>query len=297
VPIVDASHRSPESFDGQRDWRDLLALAAAILVVVLAGALLAARTIRRSVARVQEPVWRDVPLVARGLTKRYGDGRLAVSDVTLDVRPGSVVGLVGPNGAGKTTTIRMLLGLVHPTDGAAHVFGQRVRPGSPHLARIGALVDGPGLVEHLTGRQHLERYWSATGRPAADARIDEALAAVDLTRDADRVVRTWSHGMRQRLGIAQALLGEPSLVVLDEPANGLDPAQIAHLRQLVRRIAGEGRSVLVSSHLLGELERVCTHVVLMSDGRVLRSGTLDEVVGEHDGLEAAFLDLLEVDDA
>lgn len=296
LPIVDASDRSSDAFDSGRDWRDLLWAALAILVVSLASAFVLARRVRRRDSRVQEPALRDVPLAARGLVKRFGDGFMAVDHVSFDVAPGSVVGIIGPNGAGKTTTIRMLLGLVEPTDGFAHVFGQRVRPGSPHLDRIGALVEGPGLVPHLTGRQHLERYWSAAGGDPDDAHVDEALAAVDLTADADRVVRTWSHGMRQRLGIAQALLGRRPLVLLDEPANGLDPAQIAHLRELVRSIAADGRSVLLSSHLLGELEQVCTHVVLMTGGRVLRAGTLSQVVGDHADLEHAFLALVTADE-
>ncbi len=292
VPIVDTSHAVASDMDGRRDWRDLLLLAAALVLAAIATGFVAWRVQRRRIARLQESRLRDTPLVARGLTKRYRDGRLAVDDVSFDVSPGTVVGIVGPNGAGKTTTVRMLLGLIRPTSGTAHVFGQLVRPGAPNLSRVGALVDGPGLLPHLTGREHLERYWSATGRPRADARIDDALAAVDLAADADRTVRTWSHGMRQRLGIAQALLGRPALVVLDEPANGLDPAQIVHLRDLIRGIAADGRSALVSSHLLGELQQVCTHVLLMANGRVLRAGPIDEVIGEHDDLEAAFLALL-----
>jgi ABC-2 type transport system ATP-binding protein len=292
LPLVDASHRSDDDVDAARSWQDLLWAAGLLAIVAIGVGLVVARLTGRRDRRVQEPALRDVPLHASGLTKRFDDGRLAVDGVSLDVQSGTVVGLVGPNGAGKTTTIRMLLGLVHSTDGFAHVFGQRVRPGIPNLSRIGALVEGPGLVPHLTGRQHLERFWSASGRDIEEAHLEDALASVDLLDDADRVVRTWSHGMRQRLGIAQALLGRPELVLLDEPANGLDPAQIAQLRELVRSIAADGRAVLVSSHLLGELELVCSHVVLIIEGRVLRSGTLAEVVGEHDGLEAAFLALV-----
>ncbi len=296
VPEVAEPARTEDTFASGRDWRDLLVGAAALVIFALVIAWLTSREIGRRDARVQEPGLRDVPIRARGLVKRFEDGRVAVGGVSFDVGPGAVVGLVGPNGAGKTTVLRMLLGLVHPSDGFAHVFGQRIRPGVPNLARVGALVEGPGLVPHLTGRQHLERSWSATGRAAGDAGIDDALATVELTEDADRVVRTWSHGMRQRLGIAQALLGAPDVVVLDEPANGLDPAQIAQLRELVRGIVADGRrSVLLSSHLLGELEQVCTHVVLLAEGRVLRAGTLAEVVGEHADLESAFLSLVQAD--
>lgn len=296
IPEFVAPQRTADTFEAGRDWRDLVLLAGLVILGALGAALVAARTLSRRDARVQEPGLRDTPLRAWELVKRFGDGRVAVDGVSFDVEAGAVVGLVGPNGAGKTTVLRMLLGLVHPSDGFAHVFGQRIRPGVPNLARVGALVEGPGLVPHLTGREHLERYWSATGRPRADARIDEALATVELVDDADRVVRTWSHGMRQRLGIAQALLGSPDVVVLDEPANGLDPAQIAQLRELVRGIVASGtRSVLLSSHLLGELEQVCTHVVLLAEGRVLQAGTLAQVVGEHADLETAFLSLVRHD--
>ncbi|MCW2921651.1 MAG: transporter ATP-binding protein [Thermoleophilia bacterium] len=296
IPEVREPQRTADTFEAGFDWRDLLLLAAAIILVALVVGVLAARGLTRRDTRVQEPGMRELPLRARGLVKRFGDGRVAVADVSFDVEPGAVVGLVGPNGAGKTTVLRMLLGLVHPSDGFAHVFGQRIRPGVPNLARIGALVEGPGLAPHMTGREHLERYWSATGRPLAEAHVDAALETVELQADADRVVRTWSHGMRQRLGIAQALLGTPDVVVLDEPANGLDPAQIAQLRELVRTIVASGRrSVLLSSHLLGELEQVCTHVVLLAEGRVLQAGTLAEVVGEHPDLETAFLSLVRAD--
>lgn len=296
IPEVREPQRTADTFQAGRDWRDLLLLAGVVVLAAIAAALVASRTLTRRDARLQEPGMRNLPLRARGLVKRFDDGRVAVAGVSFDVAPGAVVGLVGPNGAGKTTVLRMLLGLVHPSDGFAHVFGQRIRPGVPHLARIGALVEGPGLVPHLTGRAHLERYWSATGRPRGEARIDDAIAMVELGADADRVVRHWSHGMRQRLGIAQALLGTPDVVVLDEPANGLDPAQIAQLRELVRGIVATGsRSVLLSSHLLGELEQVCTHVVLLAEGRVLRAGTLEEVVGEHGDLESAFLALVRAD--
>jgi ABC-2 type transport system ATP-binding protein len=293
LPEVAEPRRTPDTFEASHDWHTLIWSAVLLVLAAIATGLLVSRSVRGRDARVQEPMLRDTPLRAAGLTKRFGDGRVAVDGVDFLVRPGTVVGLVGPNGAGKTTTIRMLLGLVHPTDGFAHVFGQRVRAGVPHLARVGALVEGPGLVPHLSGREHLRQYWSAAGRPG-DPGIEEALDAVGLVADADRPVRTWSHGMRQRLGIAQALLGRPELVLLDEPANGLDPAQIAQLRTLIRSIAAEDqRAVLLSSHLLGELEQVCTHVVLMVEGRVLRSGTLAEVVGEHADLETAFLDLVQ----
>ncbi|MEO6867994.1 MAG: alpha/beta fold hydrolase [Gaiellales bacterium] len=289
LPQMLQLNRAADAFTPGRSWRDLLVISALLSFVVLGIGLIIARRIRLRDEEVQDPSGSAVPLSVDGLTKRFGRGRTVVDGATFTVGAGSIVGLVGPNGAGKTTTIRMLLGLVRPDAGVVHVFGQRVRAGVPQLARIGALIDGPGLVPHLSGRAHLERYWTATGRPLAQAEVEQALAAVDLLDDAHRPVRTWSQGMRQRLGIAQALLGSPELVLLDEPANGLDPAQIAHLRELVRSIAADGRTVLLSSHLLGELEQVCTHVVLMIDGRVLESGTLADVVGEHADLETSFL--------
>ncbi|MCW2974555.1 MAG: sle, partial [Thermoleophilia bacterium] len=278
--------------------RNRFALAGALVAAALLAALVVARLARR---RDRAPARHDLaatPVVVDGLAKRYRGGVTAVADVSFVVEPGSIVGLVGPNGAGKTTVLRMLLGLARPSAGQAFLFGQRVRPGTPALRRVGALVEGPGLAPHHSGRQHLERYWGATGRPRAEADIAGALAAVELTGDAHRRVSTWSHGMRQRLGIAQALLGEPDVVVLDEPTNGLDPAQIRHLRELIRGVAASGRTVLLSSHLLSELEQVSTHVVLLADGRVLDHGTLADVVGAHDDLESAFLAAIaEADDA
>jgi len=267
----------------------LLASAALALAALLVGVGAAWRAARRERIVDEDPALAATPIVVEHLEKRFRGSVTAVDDVSFRVEPGSIVGLVGPNGAGKTTVLRMLLGLARPTAGRAWVFGQVVRPGAPMLRRVGALVEGPGLAPHHTGRQHLERYWGATGRPRSEADIDGVLAAVELSADQHRRVSTWSHGMRQRLGIAQALLGDPDVVVLDEPTNGLDPAQIRHLRELIRDVARAGRTVLLSSHLLSELEQVSTHVVLVAGGRVLASGTLDQVIAEHDDLEGAFL--------
>jgi len=222
-----------------------------------------------------------VPLVTARLTKAYGDGFVAVQDLSFRVEPGQVVGLLGPNGAGKTTTLRMLMGLISPTAGELRVFGHRVHAGAPVLSRLGAFVEGTGFLPHLSGADNLSLYWRATGRPAADAHLAEALEISGLGAAMSKKVRTYSQGMRQRLAIAQSMLGLPDLLVLDEPTNGLDPPQIREMRQVLRRYAdGTGRTVLVSSHLLAEVEQTCTHVVVMHKGRLVAQGTVGEVVGE-----------------
>ena len=226
------------------------------------------------------PEYADTPLVVTGLRKEYGDGFVAVSEVDFEVRRGQVVGLLGPNGAGKTTTLRVLMGLTQPTAGEVHVFGHRLAPGSPVLSRIGALVEGPGFLPHLTGLENLRAYWRATGRPLADAHLDEALEIAGLGDSIHRKVRTYSHGMKQRLAIAQAMLGLPELLVLDEPTDGLDPPQIAEMRRVLKRYATDGRAVLVSSHLLAEVEQTCTHVVVVHKGEIVASGPVDDIVGD-----------------
>lgn len=219
------------------------------------------------------------PLVVAGFVKSYADGFRAVDGVSFRARPGQVLGLLGPNGAGKTTTLRILLGLLRPTAGQVLVFGRPVTPGAPVLARVGAFVEGPGVLPHLTGRGNLRSYWAATGRPEQEAGIDDALAVAGLGRAVDRRVRTYSQGMRQRLAIAQAMLGTPDLLVLDEPTNGLDPPQIAQMRRVLRRYAAAGRTVVVSSHLLAEVEQTCDHVVVMARGKVVADAAVADLVG------------------
>ena len=248
------------------------------LGVLLAASVLVPLVRRRRTATAPDPALADVPLVVEGLVKTYADGHRAVDDVSWTAGRGQVVGLLGPNGAGKTTTLRMVMGLIRPDSGRVHVLGEQVHPGSPVLARVGALVEGPGFLPHLTGRQNLHAYWAATGRPEEEARFEEVLEVAALGGAVERPVRTYSQGMRQRLGIAQAMLGFPEVLVLDEPTNGLDPPQIAGLRPILQRYAAAGRTVIVSSHLLAEVEMTCSHVVVMHAGRVIVTGTVAELV-------------------
>jgi ABC-2 type transport system ATP-binding protein len=231
----------------------------------------------------------DVPVSISNLVKEYAGGYRAVDGVSFRVEHGQVVGLLGPNGAGKTTVLRTLVGLITPTEGTIHVFGQPVLPGASVLARLGAFIEGPGFLPHLSGRENLHIYWAATGRPPEEADFDAALEIAGLGASIDRRVRTYSHGMKQRLGIAQAMLGLPELLVLDEPTNGLDPPQIAEMREVLQRYAQTGRTVVVSSHLLAEVEQTCTHVIVMHKGRLVAAGSVQEVAGAG-GLQLAVPD-------
>ena len=226
-------------------------------------------------------------LDVRDLVLEYRGGVRAVDGASFTVGRGQVVGLLGPNGAGKTTALRVVLGLLRPTSGSAHLLGQEVRPGAPVLARVGALVEGTGFLPHLSGRENLELFWRATGRPAADAHLDRALAVADLGERVERRVGSYSQGMRMRLGIASALLGLPELLILDEPTNGLDPPQINAMRQVLRDYAATGRTVLVSSHLLAEVEATCTHVVVMARGAVVAQGSVDDLIGTTTAIAVA----------
>jgi ABC-2 type transport system ATP-binding protein len=210
----------------------------------------------------------------------------AVDDLSFRVERGQVLGLLGPNGAGKTTSLRMLMGLIQPSGGNIRVFGHKVYSGAPVLSRIGSFVEGAGFLPHLSGQANLELYWAATGRPPSKAHVEEALEIAGLGNAVHRRVRTYSQGMRQRLAIAQAMLGLPDLLVLDEPTNGLDPPQIHQMRAVLRRYATTGRTVVVSSHLLAEVEQTCDHVVVMHHGRLVASGGVEDIVGG--GGEATF---------
>ena len=218
------------------------------------------------------------PAVAStGLTKRFGS-RTVVDAIDLDVPTGSVYGFLGPNGSGKTTTIRMLLGLARPTAGSASLLGASDPTSALH--RVGSLVEGPAFHNHLTGRRNLSRLDAADAHsdPRTSAsRIEAALDRVGLTAAADKRFRIYSLGMKQRLAIAAALLMPRDLLVLDEPTNGLDPQGTREVRHLVASLAGDGVTVLVSSHLLSEIEQICSHVGVMSAGKLVAQGTLAEV--------------------
>ncbi|MBT2459564.1 alpha/beta fold hydrolase [Streptomyces sp. ISL-86] len=260
-----------------------LALAAGLLGIRRTGR--GGAGARAGVAR-PEPALADVPLEITGLTKKYAKAqdRYAVRDLSFRVEKGQVLGLLGPNGAGKTTTLRMLMGLISPDAGEIRVFGHAVRAGAPVLSRVGAFVEGAGFLPHLSGRANLELYWQATGRPAGDSRMAEALEIAGLGDALERAVRTYSQGMRQRLAIAQAMLGMPDLLILDEPTNGLDPPQIREMRDVMIRYAAGGRTVIVSSHLLSEVEQSCTHLVVMDRGRLVQAGEVAEITGGGDTL-------------
>jgi ABC-type multidrug transport system ATPase subunit len=212
----------------------------------------------------------------RKLTRRFGT-RLAVNNLNLDVPSAGVYGFLGPNGAGKTTAIRMLLGLIRPNGGEVQLFGKSLHQNRQALMRrVGALVESPSLYPHLTGRENLEVTRRLIGAPRK--LIDRALETIKLTKDADRRVREYSLGMRQRLGIALALLNKPELLILDEPTNGLDPAGIHEMRDLIRRLPVEfGVTVFLSSHLLSEVEQIAGHIGIIHEGSLLFQGTLAEL--------------------
>jgi ABC-2 type transport system ATP-binding protein len=232
------------------------------------------------------------PVLIEGLTKHFGRGVIAVDGVDLVVEHGQVVGLAGPNGAGKSVTLRILLGLARPTAGRVELFGETVRPGAEVLGRVGALVDGPGFVPHLSGSENLRLAWRMTMRKEGEADFSGAVAIAGLDGAIERPYRTYSHGMRYRLGLAQALLGRPDLLLLDEPSTGLDPAHAIEVRDAIRDAAAEGATVVFSSHVLSEVERVCTHAAVMRGGRVIAFGTISELRGKGQSLEQAYLSLV-----
>jgi ABC-2 type transport system ATP-binding protein len=211
-----------------------------------------------------------------GLTKRYGTGLVAVDALDLNVYRGEVYGFLGPNGAGKTTTLRMLLGLIRPTSGSAKVVG--ATPGSPaSLLKVGAIVETPAFYPYMSGYDNLRLLAIYCG--VATSRVDATLAEVDLTPRAHHKFSTYSLGMKQRLGIAAALLKEPELLILDEPTNGLDPQGMADVRNLIIELGKGDRTVLISSHLLGEVEQMCTRVGVIRKGKIVAEGTVDQLRG------------------
>lgn len=277
VPVANADASVKQPFD--RETAGVLWAIGAVGVGILAWVLW---NIRRRRQLAVKPEYEDIPLVVENLVHTYSDGHRAVDDVSWRAERGQVVGLLGPNGAGKTTTMRMLLGLIKADSGSTYILGTPVTPSSPVLRNVGSLVEGPGFLPHLTGRQNLEAYWKATGRPIHEADFEEAFNVAALGGAIDRPARTYSQGMKMRLGIAQAMLGSPDVLMLDEPTNGLDPAQIAGLRQILQDYAATGRTVIVSSHLLAEVEMTCSHVVVMHAGRVLLEGAVADLVASDD---------------
>ncbi|WP_069171230.1 ABC transporter ATP-binding protein [Streptomyces griseus] len=244
----------------------------------------AARAVAAEPARRPE---RGPVIETRGLTKRYRGGQVAVDGLDLGVPDGSVFGFLGPNGSGKTTTIRMLLGLIDPTAGSVRVLG-RPMPAAARavLPHVGALIEGPAAYGFLSGRDNLLRYDRAD--PSADprtrgARVDDALDRVGLAAAAGKKARAYSLGMKQRLGLAAALLRPRRLLVLDEPTNGLDPQGMREIRALVRELAAEGTTVFLSSHLLDEIEQVCTHAAVMARGRLLVQGPVADLAARARG--------------
>src|SRR5712691_9743983 len=235
-----------------------------------------------------EPPLPDPVVSARSLTKRY-DEFAVVEDVTFSLAPGTVTGFLGPNGAGKTTTLRLLLGLAEPTAGEALVFGRRYRELDEPARRVGAVLESNDFDPGRSGRNHLRALALAAQLPPG--RVEEVLKLAGIATAADRRVRTYSLGMRQRLGLAGALLGDPDLLVLDEPANGLDPAGVHWLRRFLRRFAEQGRTVLVSSHMLAEAAQTVDQVVIIDRGRRVASGRLDELTEHGRTLEDVFLEL------
>ena len=215
------------------------------------------------------------PIEIRGLVKRYGD-ITAVDHVDLTVEPGDVYGYLGPNGAGKTTSLRMMLGLIVPTEGSVRIFGRDPQAGIAALEGVAGFVEAPRFYPYLNGRRNLELLAAYDGGDAAQ-RIAGALETVELTDRAKDRVGGYSHGMRQRLGLAAALLRNPKLLLLDEPATGLDPAGMRDMRRLIRRLADEGMTVLLSSHLLAEVEELCNRVAIVRSGRIVYEGHISEL--------------------
>ena len=231
---------------------------------------------------------REPVVSVRGLTKRYGDVP-AVDQLTFALEPGTITGFLGPNGAGKTTTLRLLLGLAAPTAGEALVFGRRYRELENPVRKVGAVLESGDFDPGRSGRNHLRTLALATGIPYL--RVEELLGLVELERAADRPVRTYSLGMRQRLGLAAALLGDPALLLLDEPANGLDPAGVAWLRGFLHQFAADGRTVLISSHVLAEVAQTVQRALIISAGRLVGEIALDELEDGARSLESAYLEL------
>lgn len=228
----------------------------------------------------------------RGLVKRFRNGVIAINGLDLEVHPGQILGLAGPNGSGKSVTIKTLIGLIRPTEGDVRLFGEKVRSGAQVLGRVGVLVDGPGFIPHLSGRVNLLLAASTCGRKVSASDLDDAMDFVAIGKMIDHPFKTYSHGMRYRLALARALLGSPEVLVLDEAATGLDPVQAMAVRERVARAAANGAAVVYAAHQLYEVEQICSHVVIMQNGRQVISGSMDNVVppGGTTDLEQVYIE-------
>ena len=215
---------------------------------------------------------------AIGLSKHFGAVH-AVNDLTFTVEPGQVCGLLGPNGAGKTTTVRMIVGLIRANAGRARLLGEDVRPSAAVLRRVGLMVEKPAFVPYLSGMRNLRLHWQAAGDSWPPPGLDDAIELANLGDAIDRKVRGYSQGMRQRLGIAQALMHNPELLVLDEPTNGMDPAETRRMRVGLAELHSRGTTVLLSSHLLAEVEQICSHVLVVDHGTLVAAGSVAEIIG------------------
>ncbi len=289
-PLTPLTYQTSIATAAQSSSANILWPLGAVAAVILAAIFVRIR--RPKIAPTKET---SNSLVAvENLSKTYKDGHRAVADLSFEVQRGQVVGLLGPNGAGKTTALRMMMGLIFPTNGSIYLNGKSVYPGSPALSNIGCFIEGPGFLPHLSGRENLRLYWQSIGRDN-EQHLDQVVAITKLGTALDKKVRAYSQGMRQRLAIAQSMLGMPDLLVLDEPTNGLDPQQIAEMRQVLKNYALTGRTVVISSHLLAEIQQTCSHVVLMHRGELVAFGPMEDLLSKNrrsQSLEEIFLELI-----
>lgn len=228
-------------------------------------------------------------IALKGLSKKFGKQQ-AVKNLSVEIKSGRITGFLGPNGAGKSTTLRCLVGLSEPSEGTAEIFGASYKDIKSPLAKVGTVLDSRGFHPALTGKQNLKIVAAAAA--ISDKRVDEVLEIVELSEAANKRVKNYSLGMKQRLGLAGAILGNPDLLILDEPANGLDPAGIAWLRKFLKARAAEGKTILVSSHQLAEMQNTVDDVIVINRGSLIATGTMSEVIG-NGTLEEAFLRLTE----